>query len=259
MVFDFITIVPHLLSCCSFLSLDIGYPFGRFQHLFVDGCSAVSCDLGVSVRRGEVTSFYSAILSPPVGCSFPYVHLSVFVAISFPEQLLQFSSNSPYQACPWNVMTDWQMCCPQGLWAGGWASRVEAFLKWASRESYPLEHLRGFHTCSSCLSLLNNSAISGPCPTVLSGPIHILGGPHGWFFTKSLRANTITSSSVCNLGDTGLAVLQLLGRYPIIHFSPADLEFVFLLGKPAYSYLIVTIEHPLCARSYTRKRGYNNE
>ena len=31
---------------------------------FVDGCSAVSCDFGVSVIRGELTSFYSAILSP---------------------------------------------------------------------------------------------------------------------------------------------------------------------------------------------------
>ena len=30
----------------------------------VGGYSAVSCDFGVSVRRGELTSFYSAILSP---------------------------------------------------------------------------------------------------------------------------------------------------------------------------------------------------
>ena len=33
-----------------------------FQNYFVDGCSAVSCDFGVFIRRGQLTSLYSAIL-----------------------------------------------------------------------------------------------------------------------------------------------------------------------------------------------------
>ena len=47
----------------SSLSLDVGIFFGRFQHFFVNDCSAVSCDLGVFIRRAELMSFYSAILS----------------------------------------------------------------------------------------------------------------------------------------------------------------------------------------------------
>ena len=38
--------------------------FGAFQHLPVDGCSAVSCDSGPLARGCERTSFYSAILEP---------------------------------------------------------------------------------------------------------------------------------------------------------------------------------------------------
>ena len=48
------------LLLCLWMS---GIFFGRFQCSFVDGCSAVSCDFGVSVRRSELMSFYSAILS----------------------------------------------------------------------------------------------------------------------------------------------------------------------------------------------------
>ena len=46
----------------SSLSLHVGYLFGRFQRFVVavvvvdDGCSAVSCDLGIFVRRGDLTS-----------------------------------------------------------------------------------------------------------------------------------------------------------------------------------------------------------
>ena len=41
----------------------VGIFFGRFQRFFVNCCSAVSCDSGVLVRRGEYTSSYSTILS----------------------------------------------------------------------------------------------------------------------------------------------------------------------------------------------------
>ena len=42
---------------------------GRFQNIFlIDGCSAVSSDFDdVSMRQTELTSFYSAILSPLSG------------------------------------------------------------------------------------------------------------------------------------------------------------------------------------------------
>ena len=37
--------------------------FGRLLGFFDDGCSAVSCDFVVFIRRGEFTSFYSSNLS----------------------------------------------------------------------------------------------------------------------------------------------------------------------------------------------------
>ena len=67
MRFDFIVIVPLLLSLCCFF-----FVFGcRVSFLvgssifFVSGCSAVRCDFDGSVRS-EFTSFYSAIFSPQV-------------------------------------------------------------------------------------------------------------------------------------------------------------------------------------------------
>ena len=57
----------HFIVASS-LSLDIAYAFWQipvgFFVLFVSGSSAVSCDFGVFMR-GERTSFYSTILSPP--------------------------------------------------------------------------------------------------------------------------------------------------------------------------------------------------
>ena len=52
----------------SSLSLEDVF-FGRLQHFFsIDGCSAVSSDFDdVFMRQTELTSFYSAILSPPSG------------------------------------------------------------------------------------------------------------------------------------------------------------------------------------------------
>ena len=77
MGFDFIMIVPLLPSCAVNFSLSLGvrYLFWYVPAFItfvvvVDGCSAVSCDFGVFVRRGVLTSFYSAILaaSPQLDC-----------------------------------------------------------------------------------------------------------------------------------------------------------------------------------------------
>ena len=53
-----------LLLCLRRMSF-----LGRFQNIFlIDGCSAVSSDFDdVSMRQTELTSFYSAILSPLSG------------------------------------------------------------------------------------------------------------------------------------------------------------------------------------------------
>ena len=40
--------------------------FGEFQCLPVNDCPAASCDSGILARGIESTSFYSAILVPPV-------------------------------------------------------------------------------------------------------------------------------------------------------------------------------------------------
>ena len=53
------------LTVASTLSLDVGYPFCRFQCFSIDGCSAVSCDSSALARRGECMSFYSAIFEIP--------------------------------------------------------------------------------------------------------------------------------------------------------------------------------------------------
>ena len=65
MGFDLIMIVPLLPSHCGFSFVfvyRVSFSVGS-SIFFVDGCSAVICDFGVSVRRGELTSLYSAILS----------------------------------------------------------------------------------------------------------------------------------------------------------------------------------------------------
>ena len=69
MGFDFIMIVPLLLSYCGFFFVfgcRISFVVGS-SIFFFDGCSPVSCDFGIFVRRGELMSFYSAILS--LACS----------------------------------------------------------------------------------------------------------------------------------------------------------------------------------------------
>ena len=61
--FELITIVSLLLSLWLFCVFGCRVFFGRFQCFLLDGCSAVSYDFGVSVRRGEFITFYSTILS----------------------------------------------------------------------------------------------------------------------------------------------------------------------------------------------------
>ena len=71
----------YRLVVASSLSVGVGYFFfligSSVVVFFVDGCSAVSCDFGVLLRRGELTSFYSSILpaSP--------IHLN-FIAFTMP-------------------------------------------------------------------------------------------------------------------------------------------------------------------------------
>ena len=66
MRFDFIMIVPLLLSHCSFFSVfGLGVSFlagssGVFVVVAAAGCSLVSCDVDVSIR-GVAMSFCSAI------------------------------------------------------------------------------------------------------------------------------------------------------------------------------------------------------
>ena len=61
-------IFPLLQSCWGFsFALDFGYLLQQagggcgIQHFPVDGCSAVSCDLGLLTGEDEHRSFYSAI------------------------------------------------------------------------------------------------------------------------------------------------------------------------------------------------------
>ena len=60
---------PPTISLCLLLCLWMwGISFGEFQCLPVDDCSTVSCDSTVLTWGSESTSFYSAILVPPL-CS----------------------------------------------------------------------------------------------------------------------------------------------------------------------------------------------
>ena len=66
MRFDFIVIVPLLLSCCVFFVFGCGvsfFFFGMFQHPPLNSCSAVSCIFGALAGGDECMSFYSAILN----------------------------------------------------------------------------------------------------------------------------------------------------------------------------------------------------
>ena len=64
--FDVIVIVSLLPSHCGFFFVP-GYKVcfsvgSRNFAVVVDGCSEVSCDFGVLVRRDDIIFFYSAIL-----------------------------------------------------------------------------------------------------------------------------------------------------------------------------------------------------
>ena len=50
------------LDVASSLSLCVGYVFWYLPVYLVDDCSAVSCNFGVSVKRGEFEAFYSTFL-----------------------------------------------------------------------------------------------------------------------------------------------------------------------------------------------------
>ena len=61
--FDFIVIVPFLLSCCGFYFV-FGHEvsvFHQFQHHPVDDYSTASCDFSALAGGKEPMSFYSAI------------------------------------------------------------------------------------------------------------------------------------------------------------------------------------------------------
>ena len=62
--FDFIMIVPLLLSCCGFYFVfghEVSF-FRRFQCHPVDGYSTASCDLVLLQEKISPCSFYSASL-----------------------------------------------------------------------------------------------------------------------------------------------------------------------------------------------------
>ena len=64
MGFDFIMIVPLLLSLCSFFVFGHVVPlFGGFQCSPIDGCSTASCNFGALAGGDARTPFYSAILN----------------------------------------------------------------------------------------------------------------------------------------------------------------------------------------------------
>ena len=69
--FDFIMIVPLLLSHCGFFFVfgcGVSF-FSRFWHPPGNGCSA-TCDFSVLTGGDECTSFYSAILNWRLPISF---------------------------------------------------------------------------------------------------------------------------------------------------------------------------------------------
>ena len=66
MGFDFIAVVPLLLSpCCRFFVFghELSF-FGGFQHPPVDGCSTASCNFGALTGGNKLRTFYSTILNP---------------------------------------------------------------------------------------------------------------------------------------------------------------------------------------------------
>ena len=65
MGFDYIMKVPLLRSHCGFLfAFGCRISFLVCSILFVNGCLAVSCDLGIFMRGDVLKFFYSTILSP---------------------------------------------------------------------------------------------------------------------------------------------------------------------------------------------------
>ena len=66
----------------SSLPLDVQDLFSVVSSVYCWWISAVSYDLGTFLRRGECTSFYSAILSLPMGCHTISIVI-IFVILMF--------------------------------------------------------------------------------------------------------------------------------------------------------------------------------
>ena len=92
---------PPKVSLWLLLCLQMwGIFFGEFQCLAVNDCPAASCDCGVLARGSESSSFYSAILVPPLPspfwssnlCHWKRVKMKVHRAYPTPNWSLKYSS-----------------------------------------------------------------------------------------------------------------------------------------------------------------------
>ena len=62
----------YRLAVVSSLSLDVG-SFQAGSSLFINSCSAISCDFGALTRGDELKSFYSTLCLLPSVCIFKLV------------------------------------------------------------------------------------------------------------------------------------------------------------------------------------------
>ena len=85
------------LYCQSASPISIGYLsvfgcriffFSQLPIYFVDGCATVSSDFGVFMRRGELVSFYSAILSVLPNWIFNIHNMNTGITVSSLSQSL---------------------------------------------------------------------------------------------------------------------------------------------------------------------------
>ena len=96
MGFDYITSVPLQSSRCGFffMYLYVGHRSWQVPIFFINGCSAVSCDFGVFMRRGEVKALFHCLQSPILLIYFK-VCKSVLLTIGtvlYNRSLLTYSS-----------------------------------------------------------------------------------------------------------------------------------------------------------------------
>ena len=131
MGFDYVAKAFLLPSCCGFFVSEFEVSFLVSSSLFVNGCSAISCDFDVFMRGGELKSFYSTILSGIKGLLLVWMLASNFSVCAGCYPLDMGYAGAVALACPqdggastWHLLTGLVAAAVACAFPGQWGQSL---------------------------------------------------------------------------------------------------------------------------------------